>query len=107
MATLDRELQDNKLEELGNHVYNCKDCNPYIRGGDYCEDCKNKVIKFMSEFGLGVLMQDETLDDLSKRITSLQKENKSLSMQLEKKTKRVEELKCAVLPQDGGQDDKL
>ena len=79
-------------KELHKRIYDCE-CKPWRRGVNYCENCQKAVIDFMNKYGVGVLCRDEEVEILLKGNMRLIKDNEILKTKLEKKIKRVEELK--------------
>ena len=58
----------------------------------YCDKCKKGVLKFMDDFGVGVLMQDLKVEEQNKRIKYLEDENNSLLVKLEKANIKLRKL---------------
>ncbi len=92
MVTLNKEKQKKAHEKLHNAIFNC-DCKPWRKLESYCDKCHAAVIKFMEDFGAGVLTRDMELYELSKGYAKLLRTNVSLEKRLDEKIKRVEELK--------------
>lgn len=92
MVTLDKELHKKAHKELHKTIYDC-DCKPYLKPWEYCDNCKNAVLKFMDTHGAGVLTRDEDIEELAKLYSKALKLNVSLEKRLDEKIKRVEELK--------------
>lgn len=92
MVTFDKEEQKKAHKELHKKIYDC-DCKPWSNGVDYCEKCQYAVIKFMNQYGAGVLTRDEEVDDLQEAFNTAMIEVGNLKQKLEGKITKYEKLK--------------